>query len=544
MKKRTWGNWLGIIGTVLIAISLIAYFTIFPLYMHDGLTLLVTYKFKCLMAISKYSAIAIGAFVLIYFATWGMNSEEIRQFKLLAKLDIFMLLFLVTAVISYFASPYKNIGINAERDSFFYEGPLWGTKGWCIGLVLILVMVGMYFAASRFFKYTHLIWIPILVVTIAIYLLGICNRYDFYPVDIKGANASFLSTLGNINWFAGYQSVLTPVYIGLFLIAKNKVLKVLLGIGVYLANMMVILNGSDSIVFAYAVIMFALFLISLNDEKAMGDFCNVMLLFVAAGFTIMILDTVFKGKKTMDWGFGEIFVKGPVPFILLILFVALRFYFSLCKLNKAKYPNIIKEKGAKISLIIAGAVVTLYVLLLIINTKTNGALPLIGESKIFIFDDDWGSNRGATWMCGCLAFKDLKFVNKIIGVGPDMFYKAVYESPKAIALSELSFGDQRLTNAHNELITILVNLGVLGLFSFIGMCVSGIKLFLDKAKENKYMVMFALSMIMYLANNVFSFEQITNTPFFFFVIAIGASAVVKEAKNVGTQAPQKLTKKR
>ena len=65
MKKKTWGNWLGIIGTVLIAISLIAYFTVFPLYMHDGLTLLVTYKFKCLMAISKYSAIAIGVFVLV-----------------------------------------------------------------------------------------------------------------------------------------------------------------------------------------------------------------------------------------------------------------------------------------------------------------------------------------------------------------------------------------------------------------------------------------------------------------------------------------------
>lgn len=544
MKKKTWGNLLGIIGTVLIAISLIAYFTIFPLYMHDGLTLLVTYKFKCLMAISKYSAIAIGVFVLVYFATWGMNSEEISQYKPLAKLDIYMLLFLLISTISYFASPYKNIGINDERDSFFYEGPLWGTKGWCIGLVLILIMVGMYFATSRFFKYTHLIWIPILIATMGIFVFGIFNRYGYYPVEIKGANPSFLSTIGNINWFAGYQSVLAPIFIGLFLASKKKPVKVLLGVCVYISNFLVLVNASDSIVFAFVAIMFVLFLLSLKSEEDMIKFCNVMLLFVAAEFTVILLESVFKVKRTMVGSIGEIFIKGPVPYILLVLFIALRFFFSLCKLNKAKYPNVIKEKGVKISLIAVGAILLLYVLLIVINTATKVALPIIGDNKAFLFTEKWGSNRGATWMCGWLAFKDLKFVNKLIGVGPDMFYNAIYGSIDAHTLSIKIFSDQRLTNAHNELLTLLVNVGFLGVVSFIGMCVSAIKLFINAAKENKYMLMFLLSMIMYLANNVFSFEQITNTPFFFFVIAIGASAVVKEAKNVGTQAPQKLTKKR
>ncbi|MBR6003378.1 MAG: O-antigen ligase family protein [Lachnospiraceae bacterium] len=544
MKKKNLGFWFGIIGTILLAASLISYFVILPLYMHDGLIMLVTYKYRCLMTISKYSAIFIGAFVLIYFALWGMNSEEIKQFKPLSKVDIFMLSFMVVSVISYFASPHKNIGINDERDSFFYEGPLWGTKGWCIGLVLILVMVGMYFATSRFFKYTHLIWIPILVATMAIFVMGICNRYDYYPIEIKGANASFLSTLGNINWFAGYQSVLTPIYYGLFLNAKNKIVKVILGISVFLADMLILLNGSDSIVFAFAITMFALLLISLKSEEKMADFCDLMLLFVAAEFGVMILDLILKGKRTMDWGIEEVFVKGPIPFILLILVLALRFYVSLCRLQRAKYPEVIKEKGSKIILICAGAVLALYVLLLIINTKTGGALPVIGRNKFFIFNEKWGSNRGATWLCGWYAFKDLKFIHKFIGIGPDMFYKAVYDSPQGADLANFVFSEQRLTNAHNELLTLLVNLGLFGLVSFVGLSVSGIKLFIEKAKENKYMLMFALSMIMYLSNNLFSFEQITNTPFYFFVIGIGAAAVVKETNITSVSEPQKLTKKR
>ena len=71
----------------------------------------------------------------------------------------------------------------------------------------------------------------------------------------------------------------------------------------------------------------------------------------------------------------------------------------------------------------------------------------------------------------------------------------------------------------------MVNIGILGVSAFVFTVVCATKTFLTEAKERPYIIAFALSVICYIANNMFSFEQITNTPFFFLVLALGAAAV-------------------
>jgi O-antigen ligase len=171
------------------------------------------------------------------------------------------------------------------------------------------------------------------------------------------------------------------------------------------------------------------------------------------------------------------------------------------------------------------------VILTIVNTVNGGKVPIIGSKEEFIFSDTWGSYRGITWKIGLKGFSLLSLWHKLIGSGPDMFYYSLLQIPnedlhKMIAV----FGGQRLTNAHSEWITLLVNNGILGLSAFIAMTVTGIKKCLTYAKDRPGLLCVALSLISYTANNMFSFETMMNTPLFFAMLGIGMAALKEDEK--------------
>ena len=44
-----------------------------------------------------------------------------------------------------------------------------------------------------------------------VFLLGLLNRYGVNPLHMESSGPGFISTIGNINWYCGYWSVLFPV---------------------------------------------------------------------------------------------------------------------------------------------------------------------------------------------------------------------------------------------------------------------------------------------------------------------------------------------
>lgn len=527
---HNYGYFLGEAGNILLWIVLLAYFIVLPLYFKNGYEMIATNKYKCFMTISQYAAIALGTFLVLYFGTWGMNKQEIQAFKPLWKIDLSMLSFILIAFISYLASSFKTVS-DKDYGYWFKEGALWGTSGWFMGFMTFLILVAMYFVISRFFIYTQKIWIPILLVTTLIFLWGALNRYQVYPIEMAYQGPSFVSSLGNINWFAGYQSVLAPIVIGFYWAEKRPKVRGVLGAVMIIADMALLLNGSDSAVLGFIIMAYVLFVVSLRDEDEMMRFSETIFLFALSGIIIFILDKMFPEAKDLSATLSDIFVSGASSFIILILCLALRFYFSMCKLGKAKYPDRLKKVLPKYILEITGAVILLLIMCIYVNTVTWGKLPIIGGNSNFIFDSSWGSSRGATWTSGVLNFCGQSFINKLIGTGPDTFYFAMQNAPTAFNYAYSIWENSRLTNAHNEILTLLVNVGILGTAAFICINVFAIKEFIARSKKTPYMIAFALSMIMYLGNNLFSFEQVTNIPFYFLVIGIGASAIVKEDRN-------------
>ena len=105
----------------------------------------------------------------------------------------------------------------------------------------------------------------------------------------------------------------------------------------------------------------------------------------------------------------------------------------------------------------------------------------------------------------------------------------LYDGKNATLLQEARsvFGDKRLTNAHGEWITVLVDTGLMGLLSFASMIVSGIASLLEK-KQNVLCKICAVSIFCYTLHNVFSFEQMMNISQMYLVLGIGFSLFKKE----------------
>lgn len=126
-------------------------------------------------------------------------------------------------------------------------------------------------------------------------------------------------------------------------------------------------------------------------------------------------------------------------------------------------------------------------------------------------------------------------------------------SPELIGMVREKFGMLPLTNAHGEWLNILVDIGLLGCVSFIGMMVSAIVRFLrhgaldatvdaeseanaesDVAGEKYWGKMIVgacgLCLLAYTANNTFSFQQSMSTPTIFVILGIGEAFMREQLK--------------
>lgn len=525
--KKSFGFYLNNLGNILLWCVLLAFFLILPLYFKNGYELIATNKYKCLMIISKYAVFIVGGFSLIYFSLWGMNKDERKKFKPLFETDVFILAFIIIAVISHLFSDYKAVG--EKGDFWFYEGSLWGTSGWYMGLMTLLPLVGMYFAASRFLKYDRRIWIPVIFVSSLIFLWGILNRYEIYPIEMEYQSSAFISSLGNINWFAGYESVIAPISFGLYFSSEKPLTKGILIVPVVIADLAILLNGSDSAVFGYCVMSVVLLLVSIGINGGFRRFLELQIMFTGAGLFICIEDLLFPGVKNYSSGFADVFCKGASAVFFFCISVLLA---VVCIVFEEKGKAVSKDAREKLPIIVGIAVailVALFVLLIIINTLSKGVIA--GTGSIFYFNGDWGSARGATFTTGVYTFEGMNFWKKLIGAGPDCFYFAQKDCTKAYDYAVGYFDGSRLTNAHCEFLTLLVNVGIFGALSFVGICAASIKSYVKRITDNPELIIFVLSIVYYLSNNLFSFEQVTSTPFLFLMLGIGGAALVSVKKS-------------
>lgn len=514
------------VGSFFVFLYVLVMTVVFPFYLTNGYRNAGTDKSMLFRYLGLGLILSVMPCVMIYWICTRIKNfkEKLNIRTSIFKISIsdkLILMYGLAVIVSFLCS-------NNKQEAF------WGAQGWYIGFTTQMIYVVSYFCISRLLRLHNVIIISALISTTITFALGTLNRFSVYPIIIEGANPSFIATLGNINWLCGYWSVFFPMAVGLFymsVVQKDKVM-IRLILGVYLAICAAIgaVQGSDSAMLVFVTVMFVLFWVSAEDVAHRRAFYMTMIIMCGVCQLLRVIRVIFPDAMNYDSATAELLTGGN--FTLVLLAAAFVLWILADNVKKGhRSLDIISSymRCERIAVLVVGmAVLIVYVILLIRNTINPGSIGTLSGNPIFTFNEKWGSSRGITWTAGIKVFGDMTLFEKLVGLGPDSFAYGVYrEGSPAVDAVTAAFGNSRLTNAHNEWITVLVNNGIWGLITYIGFFVSKAVRYISKGVLLPTTFACGLALVGYMSNNLFSFQQVLNGPFVFIMMGIG-EAVIRE----------------
>ncbi|MBO5166562.1 MAG: O-antigen ligase family protein [Lachnospiraceae bacterium] len=477
--------------------------------------------------------------------------------------DKFAIVYALALFLSYYYSEYPDMAVL-------------GAHGWYMGFWPQAMLLGSYFATSRLFQNRSKMFAAgaaclLLGVSFIVFVLGILNRYGINPLGMDYAGPGFISTIGNINWYCGYWSVTFPLGAGWFLFLEQKtdentkkylMKKSLLLLYTAVGFAAGITQGSDSCLLVLAALILLGGSLAVKSAEKLKQFLEMLFTFCVVAGVLALIQKWFPEQNQYTTGFYKLLtgtsffaIAGVCLFVLYILLqwkTAGKGKKEEMAVDNVKIANF-QEKVVlvckRIWFILLGlfaVTIVSCVALAVINTTNPGSIGALSDNPAFTFEPGWGNGRGATWSAGVRTWTTQDALHKMIGVGPDCMAAHIYDGPDGELLEAVraQFGNSRLTNAHNEWISILANLGLFGLVGFAGMMISAVVRFLTASfgsgaevkngtekntcgKWNRGCSRSALCMacgvalLCYTANNMVSFQQIMNISQMFLVMGLG-----------------------
>ncbi len=458
----------------------------------------------------KYITLSILIMALIF--TLAVLFSMLKEIRSLTVPQLTVFIFIGSAGLSFAFSPYR-------------ETAWTGAEGWFMGLMTLLLITAAYFGISRMWKYSGAVWIGFVAGSAIVYILGICNRFSFYPVPFAVTSPEFISTLGNINWFSGYFAVIWPIGACMYLffgnITGNSVIKAVLGIYMVLAFGVGVTQGSSSVFLSFIAVFYILLLVIMGRWEVYGKkWLQLAAIWCLTCQFIRVIRVVFPGRYNYATDNLCAKVTGS-SFSLLLLALVILWYGATKSPKICAVMNSKALKRVLVAIPIAG--ITLYFLLLAVNTLLPAGIPGLAGNSYFIFDQAWGNARGATWGAGFKLFFRMDLRQKLFGVGPDCFAEYLYSQPDLVAGFGELFNGAVLRNSHNEWLTMLINTGIVGAASYVAIFVAVIVRYIRKGAVRQILYLPAVCAFSYAVHNMVSFGQVLNMPLLFIIMGIGES---------------------
>ena len=399
--------------------------------------------------------------------------------------------FLFSNVLSFLFSINKTV-------SFF------GLEGWRGGFLTVLLMLFFTLVLSSSEPFSKYILASLLITPALEFVLGILGRFRIYPVQIANQNNSFVATIGNINWYVGFLSVFVPLGIGLCYTEKlfSKRFFVL-ALYEVLGLVATLTQGSESGALVLAGTFVLLLFRSLGSRKG---FQKMAVQFFILGLSMEMVDILmlfFGGLYNYQ---SNLLVSICSGFKGLIVMAAAFFLYRLSRL----FEEINAKWGGKF-----------YTKALLVAFFAG--ILAAGYWLCSNFSYNFGNGRGLIWSISIDMFGTLSPWRKLVGVGQDGFYGYAYSVPETADSLLSTFPGNMLTNAHCELLTILIERGLLGVVSYL-FFISTVLCTFFKNKKERAATVCALPVIAYFINSLVSFQAVTSTPYLMLVIGIGISA--------------------
>lgn len=504
-----------IILRVLAAVYALLMFGLYPLYYQDKYFNMGEAKWIFFRNITAIFAVLFLGMLVWYLVESLDHIDKLFSKSNFIMTDYFAIGYMIVSIISTIVTPYK-------------DHVIWGYNGWYMGLIAQICFVVIYFLISRLWRFNKYLVAIYLGAAFIVFFLGVIMRFRIDPLGMyEGLSEEyirdFISTMGQTTWYSSYMCLLIPLGLIAYWMYDELKLKIVFGIFTAVSFMTMISQNSDSAIIAFAGIFFLLFWISMNDNRSLIRFFEIMAI-AFGSFRLMGIMRTLAGDAAVPIGsLPETIMGSNATLVLAVICVAivvgLKKLDEMGTLDVPKYTFI---RNIVLGIVIAGIVGGI----IYITLNSLGQLPesLSSDNNYLLFDTNWGNNRGSSWYFAFGTFLRGDIVRKLFGGGPDAFYDFVYTFFSQELHEKWSDG-RVLTCAHNEWLNTLVNLGILGFVSYLGIFIAAFKRCMDNAKDYPELYGIAMAIIAYMGHNFFCYQQIICTPVIFMLIAMGESLI-------------------
>ncbi|MBP3597275.1 MAG: O-antigen ligase family protein [Clostridia bacterium] len=485
------------LSEIFIAIMII----IFPLCVDStGFFKILECKYKYFLGISV-TYISLNIIILLYFLIF-YKINYFKQIKF-SKIQIAVMLFWVINVISCLFSPYFN-----EYNLFIGVG-----RGEGLINITLYCFIFLFITLFGKFEKRYILYFSIssiILNTIAILQYIGFNPLNMYQDGIGTHNVSFMITIGNIAFISAMFCILLTVSVIAFIFLEEpKTHKIIHFLSAFMGFFIFIIINVLGGRVAFLGIVLLLFPFIITNSKRLS---RAILIFVSilAGLLINIII-----NPEYHYNIGKLqlyFQFNGITFMFCIVCIVLVFLaYVLSKRNFDLSKNKKLIIGMYLSVILIGVMALTFVFF---GNFESGILYEVNGLLHGNFDDTFGTYRVFLWRRAFTLLDE----HALIGTGPDTFAIRFMDryTDDVIALGEgqVSIND----TAANVYITMLINIGIIGLISYLIF----IFLQLQKGLKNKNSHSFVLLMaiVCYLIQDLFNLWVVIVTPIFWVLMAI------------------------
>ena len=454
--------------------------------------------------------------IALYFYLFK-NINIIKHIKI-DKVKITIIIFLIINIIACVLSPYLkkyNLFVGVGRGE---------------GLITISLYTITFLFVTLFGKFKKEYIYFFSISSILFNSIAILQFVGFNPLNIfQGGlgihNASFMGTIGNVNFISAYFSIVLTISTAAFIfLDDNKKYKVIHLVSIlmgWIIFQVINVNGGR-LAFLVTITIFAPFII-LKSER-FSRLLKVMSTLMVAYFINLTINPEYHyalGKVGLYFKFDWM----SLTFITLsIIFLLLAYALSKCEFDYVKKKNIIIFYVLIIGL----------VFLVIIGIYVYDFTPrykLIYEVHELLhgnLNDDYGTYRMFLWKRSVTLIQDYP----LLGTGPDTFtprFMDKYTQDIVKLDGKISIND----TAANVYLTMCINIGIAGLITYITFLVILIRKIFKN--YNVYSLVILSGVICYMVHDLVSLWAVIVTPIFWITMALFYISVINYNKKEGKE---------
>ncbi|MBR1815650.1 MAG: O-antigen ligase family protein [Lachnospiraceae bacterium] len=529
-------------------IFLFAFLTIYPLVFRiKGQSVSEKYYFNITRTRYEFFIyLSIGYILLIIVAyifegvwTYYNKRKSIMSTKddYIVTPERFMWIFILANFLAYLMAVLDDGLISS--DVAFY-----GTDARYMGFLSYFIMGFSFVMLSRYADVKLPIFSAFGATTFFSYLVAICQHIDFdlsrfknesyKPTGIKalfeifprylfrlrnGIKKAqynvFISTFGNINIFASFVVISLAVFICMYVFTDKLFYRIMSGVIITMGGIVIMIANSDSAYIGMCAVCFFLFLLAYRQGLLLRFVQGIILMSIGNLCVVLLnkyISEVMGKSYDKRGGFAQALDRLGLALILVVLIVLIYIFMRLVNhFFVEKLEGINKNKV--ITCILAASAALLITIIIIGHTRHIPA---------FTFNYKWGTFRGYIWTKSYELFCDAPLMNKLFGYGNGSVKTLMntYYYDEMVAVTNKVYD-----NAHNELLQYLLTTGLLGMFSYIGLCVTSF-VYILKNSHGRVIAYMCLSAILgYFVQGLININQPITTPFMFLFMALGVGYV-------------------